>query len=283
MKNLLNTLICVSLLAAMSVSMLACGGDSQTTTTAAAGVTTTPATTTTVPKQTTTVPAQTTTVPETTNVPDKPKDEPSSYYEEDEIYVIDGVKLVASNGYCEFAEDGGLEAKYERVDLVAWDTNFTYGKITVTMSGKPESEDNDNGLFLNIASGSMKDRVLSESFNEGDQYDLKTSGGYYMFFIGDKTSGLRLAKANVPTLDKTWVECAIVDGTRHVKELGYQHGDKFTITIEVLPGGIFKGYYGDTLMWTYTDEAPLQGTGIGVRLEHVGVKLYSIKIEPAEG
>ena len=141
MKNLLKTLICVSLLAAMSVSMLACGGDSQTTTTASAGVTTTPATTTTVPKQTTTVPAQTTTVPDTTNVPDKPKDEPTSYYEEDEIYVIDGVKLVASNGYCEFAEDGGLEAKYERVDLVAWDTNFTYGKITVTMSGKPESED----------------------------------------------------------------------------------------------------------------------------------------------
>ena len=59
----------------------------------------------------------------------------------------------------------------------------------------------------------------------------------------------------------------------------YSHGATIAITAEVAEGGVISCYANDQLIFTYTDEDPLEGTGYGIRGEWAGVSWTELTVE----
>lgn len=157
---------------------------------------------------------------------------------------------------------GHVETTMEDCIAVAMDESFTTGKISVELvANGGEEADNDNGFIFGL-----EDVPFDYFWEQGRSY--------YFLFVSDNCS-LYLAK--VAYNGEPWTELRCVS----LLDAGivYSHGASIKITAEVEEGGVIKCYANDQLVFEYTDEDPLTGTGYGLRGEWSGVSWKSLTVE----
>lgn len=280
MKKMLRTAIAMIVLAAMALSMVACGGESATTTTAAG--TEAPTVTTAAGDSTTAAPV-TTVAPVTTAAPvtDAKAGGPYDFYAEEEVIDFCGYTFVNNNGMASIDDNGHVVADSRLTMLSSWDAVMYKGKITGEFTSAAGNQSNDNGIVFNLQGAGIKGLSEDPDFKDNNEYFFENTYTYYFFLMSDgQYPGL--AKVYHNTTAWSWLKLSSLD---EMAALGieYAHGDTFTLSAETDGAGNIKCYFNDTLIIECTDDDPIVGGGgFGARLEEIGVTLNSIKIEPAD-
>ena len=273
MKKMLRTAIAMIVLAAMALSMVACGGEGAQTTAAkteAPAVTTTAADKTEAPEVTTVAP-----------VTDAKAGGPYDFYAEEEVIDFCGYTFVNNNGMASIDDDGHVVADARVTMISSWDAVMYKGKITAEFTSAAGNASNDNGIVFNLEGAGVKGLSEDPDFKDNNEYFFETTYTYYFFLMSD--GGYPgLAKVYHNTTAWSWLKLSSTDELAALG-LEYTHGDTFTLSAETDGAGNIKCYLNDVLVIEYTDDDPIVGGGgFGARLEEIGVTLNNIKIEPAD-
>ena len=242
MMKLTKIMVSALLVAAVALSMAACGGDSVTTTTAAGAATAGPKTTT--KANVTTAPAVTTAAGTTTAAPEWPKD----------IDVVWG-------GFWDIDENG-VYTSYNRPEgndfAILPIGEMEEGKTRYTISVTYLWENNGEKGILFGGKDVDGDGELREDF---DWYQMVLANG-------------SMAYCNNPgKWGNVW-------DTRDPSMLGLQNGDEAHVKIILdTATGVLEGYINDTFIGKWDINLEGYGTYFGIATKVVEAKFWDIKVE----